>query len=92
MRDKGNASSDKGPDANIGCRRTLVEVFNLMAKEHGGRVANSKELATRPPSRAENKTNNAGVTSVDRSTKATLTLTVPGCVLSRLQKIYHPQV
>ena len=42
-------------------------------------------------SRAENKTNNAGVTSVDRSTKATLTLTVPGCVLSRLQKIYHPQ-
>ena len=41
---------------------------------------------------AENKTNNAGITSVDRSTKATLTLTVPGCVLSRLQKIYHPQV
>ena len=28
---------------------------------------------------------------MDRSTEATLTLTVPGCVLSRLQKIYHPQ-
>ena len=28
---------------------------------------------------------------MDRSTEATLTLTVPGCVLSRLQKIYHFQ-
>ena len=52
----------------------------------------SRDCNTTQHPSENNKTNNAGITSVDRSTKATLTLTVPGCVLSRLQKIYHPQV
>ena len=37
------------------------------------------------------KTQNTGITSVDRSTKATLSTYNTRIQLSRLQKIYHPQ-
>ena len=37
------------------------------------------------------KTQNTGITSVDRSTKATLSTYNTWIQLSRLQKIYHPQ-
>ena len=38
-----------------------------------------------------NKSENAGITSVDRSTKATLSTYNPWIQVSRLQKIYHFQ-
>ena len=37
------------------------------------------------------KTQNTGITSVDRSTKATLSTYNTRIQLSRLQKIYHPR-
>ena len=38
-----------------------------------------------------NKSENTGITSVDRSTKATLSTYNPWIQVSRLQKIYHFQ-
>ena len=39
----------------------------------------------------ETKQENTGITSVDRSTRATLSTYNTRIQLSRLQKIYHPQ-
>ena len=54
---------------------------------YGAIVARSAHVDRRP----WNKSKNTGITSVDRSTKATLSTYNPWIQVSRLQKIYHFQ-
>jgi hypothetical protein len=49
------------------------------------------KYSTRTRRRSWNKSKNTGITSVDRSTKATLSTYNPWIQVSRLQKIYHFQ-
>tara|TARA_B100000767_G_C19361090_1_gene367886 strand:- start:67 stop:435 length:369 start_codon:yes stop_codon:yes gene_type:complete len=71
---------------NKRCTPTQYQNGNTSKKEETKTNEQKKEEKAGP-----NKSENTGITSVDRSTKATLSTYNPWIQVSRLQKIYHFQ-
>ena len=69
----------------------MTQTTNKLGGELGRCLVNLREGGPAPFSMEWNKSKNTGITSVDRSTKATLSTYNPWIQLSRLQKIYHFQ-
>ena len=70
---------------------TTTQTTNKLGSELGRCLVNLGEGGPAPFSMEWNKSKNTGITSVDRSTKATLSTYNPWIQVSRLQKIYHFQ-
>ena len=69
---------------------TMTQATNKLGGEQGRCLVNLQESPL-PFATEWNKSKNTGITSVDRSTKATLSTYNPQIQVSRLQKIYHFQ-